>query len=54
MVSGIGRALGTVKRPGKALTAVQNGLMCLSDIAESEWVAGVGFHCPSLVWMECL
>lgn len=54
MVSGVERALGAVERSGKALAAVQNALVCLSDIAECEWEAGVQFHCPSLVWMECL
>lgn len=53
MVSGIGRALGAMKRPGKALAAVQRALVCLSDLAESEWEAGVQFHCPSMVCMEC-
>lgn len=50
----LGGVLGTVKRPGKALAAVQNALVCLSGIAESEWVAGVQSHCPSLVCLECL
>lgn len=49
VVSGVGRALGAVKRPGKTLAAVQNALVCLSDTADSAGVAGVQFHRPSLV-----